>query len=223
MIHLLDIEGTVCSITFVKDVLYPYFLESYSLYLDKIEFPLTKDDEVSKILSQFDQAVTESRDTLTKHLQHLVDSDIKDPVLKAFQGLVWKRGYESGLLRAPLYPDAIRFIQSTEPIYIYSSGSIAAQKLLFSYVDVDGRLVDMTPRLLGYFDITTAGSKQETGSYEKIAAEIGKPITFYSDNIGEIRAAASAGLETRLVIRPGNAPLTAADKAGFRCMESFEV
>lgn len=52
-------------------------------------------------------------------------------------------------------------------IYIYSSGSVDAQKLLFGN-SVHG---DLMAHLDGYFD-TKVGSKQESGSYTEIVKQI---------------------------------------------------
>lgn len=53
-------------------------------------------------------------------------------------------------------------------LYIYSSGSIEAQKLLFAY-SVDGNVLDL---FSGHFD-TTIGLKTESESYRTIARQIG--------------------------------------------------
>lgn len=225
MISLLDIEGTVCSITFVKDVLYPYFLNTYGEYVSSIPFPVNaSNDEVSNILAKFPEEATSSLDSLKKHIQYLVSSDIKDPVLKSFQGIVWEKGYLKGDLKAPLYKDAIEFLQSNSPIYIYSSGSVYAQKLLFRHVDVDGVLLDLTGRILGYFDITTSGYKLEKRSYESIVSSIGckaSDVTFYSDNVLEVTAALAAGMAAKVVVRPGNAPISKEEKEHLELITSF--
>ncbi|OBA21803.1 2,3-diketo-5-methylthio-1-phosphopentane phosphatase [Metschnikowia bicuspidata var. bicuspidata NRRL YB-4993] len=226
MVALLDIEGTVCSISFVKETLYPYFLETYASTISTMEYPITGErDEMSAILSGFPTEAKQSQEALKSHISHLVSNDIKDPVLKAFQGKVWKLGYAKGELKAPVYSDAIEFFERSDKTYIYSSGSVAAQKLLFAHVDVNGCLTDLTPKLAGYFDITTSGYKQEQASYASISSAIGvapKDITFYSDNINEIKAAHSAGLATRLVVRPGNEPVSEQDKAVFTVITTFD-
>lgn len=225
MIHLLDIEGTVCSITFVKDVLYPYFLENYSEFVGSTPFPVDPlADELSSILAGFPAEVTQSAETLTQHILYLVSNDIKDPVLKAFQGIVWEKGYMKGDLKAPIYRDAIEFLNSGKRLYIYSSGSVYAQKLLFLHVDVDGKLEDLTGRLSGYFDITTSGYKQQKTSYENIIASIGcsaSDITFYSDNVSEVKAALEAGMAAKVVVRPGNAPISSEDQEKLDIIYSF--
>lgn len=214
MTVILDIEGTVCPITFVKDTLFPYFLEQLHPILSSLQFPLDKADPVANICLQFPSHVQQDETSLITYIRQLVASDTKDPVLKSLQGLVWKKGYDNGDLVAPIYDDAIALITtSSEPIYIYSSGSVAAQKLLFLHVK--GNL-DLTPHLAGYFDITTSGHKQDSTSYKSILHAIGNPepatVTFYSDSPAEVRAAIEAGMKATIVVRPGNGPLTDQDR-----------
>lgn len=220
-IALLDIEGTVCPITFVKDVLFPYFLLKFPAYLQDLEFPLQPQNDLAKILTGFPEQATLDAETLKLHIESLVAKDIKDPTLKAFQGVVWKLGYTNGDLKAPLYPDAIDYINRAKKIYIYSSGSVPAQILLFKHVEVSGKLVDFTPKLSGYFDITTSGHKQESSSYTKILKDIGcgpSEVVFYSDNVKEVEAAIESGMRSKVVIRPGNAPI---GEVQYDCITTF--
>lgn len=53
-------------------------------------------------------------------------------------------------------------------IYIYSSGSVDAQKQLFANTQHG----DLLPKLSGHFD-TQIGAKREVDSYKKILKEIG--------------------------------------------------
>lgn len=224
-ILLLDIEGTVCPITFVKEELFPYFLAQYTSYLEPLQFPIVKhQNQLAQVLLAFPAEVVQTKESLVAHIDNLVKNDIKDPTLKAFQGTVWKLGYDKGDLKAPLYDDSIELLGSGKKIYIYSSGSVPAQKLLFSHVNVNGTLQDMTPKLLGYFDITTSGFKQEKESYINIASSIGcqpNDIVFYSDNVREVSAALEAGMDAVVVVRPGNAPLTSHDRATYKCIDHF--
>jgi enolase-phosphatase E1 len=86
-------------------------------------------------------------------------------------------------------------------LYVYSSGSVYAQKLLFGYSDFG----DMTPLFSGYFD-TTTGAKGDAGSYQKITAAINLPaldILFLSDIDKELDAAHAAGMKTVWLVRNG--------------------
>lgn len=109
---------------------------------------------------------------------------------------------------------------------IYSSGSVVAQKLLFQYTnatpDADLRRL-IEPE--GYFDTVNAGMKQEKSSYEKIASmrreDVGKWL-FLSDNVKEVSAAREAGMQSFVVVREGNAPLSEEERRGNVLLESFE-
>jgi enolase-phosphatase E1 len=106
---------------------------------------------------------------------------------------------------------------------IYSSGSIAAQKLLFAHTDSG----DLTPLLTDYFDTTTAGPKTESKSYRTIAARYpewkAREWLFLSDNVREVRAALEAGMRACVVRRPGNPPLGEMGGAdGLEVVDSFE-
>lgn len=230
---VLDIEGTVCPISFVKDTLFPYFVDKLPAELDKFEYPLNQvgsDNPIINILDNLPSNITESAQSIYNYLKNLVDYDIKDPVLKSLQGLIWTRGYESGELKAPLFPDAIDFIESfskNHKIYIYSSGSIAAQKLLFGHVDNGSdKSIDLNKQLSGYFDITTAGPKKVYTSYSKILREIEKEenpqsVLFLSDNLEEVKAALKAEMQSYVVVREGNAPISDEDKLRYKAICSF--
>lgn len=197
---VLDIEGTTSSIEFVKDQLFPFARRHITAYVREHE------TAVSEILDQV-RSTEGNADLDTEQLIAVllrwIDEDRKATPLKTLQGMIWQRGFESGELCAHFYDDAVRALrqwhQRGVPIYIYSSGSIAAQKLLFSHTAYG----DLTPLLSGHFD-TTTGSKLETRSYQRIAASIGHPaaaILFLSDHALEIQAASAAGMQAILVDR----------------------
>ncbi|QLG73372.1 hypothetical protein HG535_0E04560 [Zygotorulaspora mrakii] len=219
---LLDIEGTVCPIAFVKEVLFPYFSEKVPQLVD------SQDAAIVELLAQF-----HSEDVVS-HIQQLVAADVKDPVLKSLQGLVWAQGYESGEIKSPVYKDAIELIIRRGNVYIYSSGSVKAQKLLFGHVQNPGECgtgtqqggeaaaLDLQPYISGYFDITTSGAKTDRQSYRNIVAAIpfeACEVLFISDNALELDAAIDAGLQTCLALRPGNARVQNISK--YRSVEDF--
>ncbi|CCD25808.2 putative acireductone synthase UTR4 NDAI_0G00320 [Naumovozyma dairenensis CBS 421] len=217
-VYLLDIEGTVCPIAFVKDVLFPYFASQVPLLTH------SKDGKIIELLSQFG---IENDDELTKHILDLVNRDVKDSILKNLQGHVWAKGYETGEIKAPIYSDAIQFIErygdvsgcKETKIYIYSSGSVKAQKLLFAHVEGGDskEVLDLQPYINGYFDINTSGKKTEIQSYVNILKDINmveapEKVLFLSDNPLELDAAKIAGISTGLALRPGNVPVPNMDK-----------
>jgi 2,3-diketo-5-methylthio-1-phosphopentane phosphatase len=152
----------------------------------------------------------------------LMDHDRKSTALKSLQGKIWKAGFESGELKGTLFadvPEAMRRWSANAKVAIYSSGSVEAQRLLFHY----STFSDLTGLITAYFD-TRTGPKQAAGSYAAIAAamkvEPGQ-VLFLSDAVRELDAASEAGLQTRLVVREGNAPVD--DAHGHAVVESFEL
>jgi enolase-phosphatase E1 len=110
-------------------------------------------------------------------------------------------------------------------VMIYSSGSVAAQKLLFQHTDYSSRS-DLTGVISDYFDTVNAGLKTEAASYAKIAAKypdvpVGEWL-FLSDNVKEVEAAKAAGMQSFIVDRPGNAALSEEDRKRHRVVSSFD-
>jgi len=134
-----------------------------------------------------------------------IAEDRKATPLKALQGMVWEQGYQAGELKGHVYPDAVealkRWHQDGFKLFVYSSGSIQAQKLIFGCSQAG----DLSPLFSGYFD-TTSGPKREAKSYERITQAIGldaSQILFLSDIVEELDAARSAGMATCGLAREG--------------------
>ena len=199
-----DIEGTTTSLSFVKDVLFPYARRAIPAYVRDHESELSKIiREVENITGKSALGTTE----LAGILLQWMNEDRKITPLKDLQGMIWRTGYESGELRSHVYEDAVRALGRWHAaglrLYGYSSGSIAAQKLLFGHT-AEG---DLRPLFSGYFD-TTTGPKLESASYGKIATVLALPprsVVFLSDHPGEVRAAAEAGLQSVLLAREATA------------------
>jgi len=143
---------------------------------------------------------------LAAYAAWLMDQDRKSTGLKSLQGKIWEAGYHAGDLQGEVYPDVPhafeRWIGQGRQVAIFSSGSVLAQKLLFSRSTAG----DLTPRIAAYFD-TTTGPKRDPESYRRIAAALGAPVSsvlFVSDTREEIDAARAAGMETALCVRPGS-------------------
>jgi enolase-phosphatase E1 len=239
---ILDIEGTVCPISFVKDQLFPYFLQELPGYLSKYRFPLDplneSNDEIEKILTKFDKEIYQSKEKLLGHIKGLVDADIKDPILKQLQGFIWENGYTTGSILAPLFDDAIESMKLwsllCDGLYIYSSGSVKAQKLLFGNVKVSNskgevECAQMNDLITDYFDTVNIGNKTKVESYEKILKTIGitdveekKKCLFLSDNPLEVKAAIESGMSSFIVEKPGNYPLTEEDRKNYKVITDFQ-
>lgn len=200
-----DIEGTTSSISFVKDVLFPYARKQIPAFVRKNE------KQVIGLLDEvraFEKNPKLSTDEVIATLQRWIDEDQKITPLKALQGMIWQAGYAAGDFKGHIYDDALEGLQRWHAagikLYVYSSGSVPAQKLLFGYTPRG----DLTPLFSGYFD-TATGPKLEAESYRKIASQINaspNTILFLSDNPQEINAATEAGMETILVDRENNSP-----------------
>ncbi len=136
-----------------------------------------------------------------------MDEDRKITPLKTLQGLVSAQGYASRALTSHLYPEVATQLRAWKAsglrLYVYSSGSVLAQRLIFRHTP-DG---DLTPLFDGLFD-TTTGPKTEAASYRAIAAALELPphaIAFLSDNRRKLNAARAAGLRTVWIVREGPA------------------
>ena len=162
---------------------------------------------------------------LVEVLQGWIDEDRKHPALKALQGMIWADGYRDSAFAAHVYRDAATALrlwrEQHHPIHVYSSGSVAAQKLLFGHT-VAGDLLDL---FSGFFD-TSVGGKRDPQSYRNIIAALGcKPadVLFLSDVVEELDAAREAGMATVLVDRRDDYPSPRLGEAshGHRRVESF--
>ncbi|WP_233842793.1 acireductone synthase [Dyella sp. 2HG41-7] len=198
-----DIEGTTSSISFVKDVLFPYARKRLPAFVE------THGDkpEVQHWLHEAAKEagyVEASRQEVIELLLRWIDEDRKSTALKAMQGMIWREGYEAGEYRAHMYPEVAGRLHAWRGeglhLYVYSSGSVPAQKLFFRYSEAG----DLTPMFAGYFD-TETGPKREQQSYERILEEIGERpehVLFLSDVAEELDAARAAGLRTGWLLRP---------------------
>ncbi len=197
-----DIEGTTTPIAFVHRVLFPYARTRMAAFV-----------------ASGHAALTDVPEPKLETLLGWMDRDEKITALKTIQGLLWDTGYRNGELTAEVYDDVPpalrRWARAGLRLYVYSSGSVPAQKLLFGHT-AQG---DLTPLFQAYFD-TNIGPKREAASYATIAKGIGLPggeILFLSDVEAELDAAAAAGMQTCQLVRaedatrPGTRHAIAAD------------
>jgi len=200
-----DIEGTTSSLSFVKDVLFPYARAHIPAYVHAHEAAL---GDIFAQVREHENNPTLSVDEIIALLLQWIDEDRKITPLKTLQGQVWEEGFKSGAFKGHIYDDAAQALQRWHDaglkLYVYSSGSVAAQKLLYGYSEAG----DLTPLFSGYFD-TVTGGKREAESYAKIAVLIGisaQHILFLSDITAEVDAARAAGFQTLLIDRESLAP-----------------
>lgn len=213
---LTDIEGTTSAVSFVFDVLFPYAAK----HLPDFVRENAERADVAEQLTAVRRDSGEPQADVERVIEILlgwIAEDRKATPLKALQGMVWEQGYQAGQLKGHVYLDAVealkRWHQEGFKLFVYSSGSIQAQKLIFGCSDVG----DLSPLFSGYFD-TTSGPKREAQSYERITQAIGveaSQILFLSDIVQELDAARAAGMATCGLAREGG------ELAGHVTVDSF--
>jgi enolase-phosphatase E1 len=188
-----DIEGTTTPIAFVRDTLFPYARARLATAIAR--------PEAAEIVAEV-AGMVPGRPVLETLLAWM-DADAKVTPLKTLQGLIWDAGYADGSLKGALYPDVPpclrRWSRAGLRLHVYSSGSVAAQRLLFGH-SVEG---DLTGLFAGFFD-TKVGGKREPESYDRLCIGINVPtveVLFLSDVEQELDAAATAGLRTCQLVR----------------------
>lgn len=231
---LLDIEGTTTPIDFVYKVLFPYASERMMSFLRR-HF---RDPEIRPYVAELtqqrqndlagnpslprSQASSDSEVTeIASYARWLISRDVKLPALKALQGKIWEEGYRNRELKGEVYSDVPRGMERWKRqgrgVYIYSSGSVLAQRLLFQHSTYG----DLSGSIKGYFDLDV-GSKQHAGSYREIAAKIpceAREVLFLSDVVNELECAKSAGMQTALVLRGKDAKPTSSELDSIRSFD----
>lgn len=248
---LLDIEGTTTPISFVKDVLFPYSCgDRLEVFFGSDNVAEAEAEVRDRLLASLREQARVDRNNegqslpstlvaaasvcaaggglhgLVEYVRELIRADKKVPALKELQGRLWREGYESGELRGAIFPEVRKALAAiaaqSVPIFLYSSGSVPAQRLLFGFAaDGEHSVANLLPLFSGFFDTVNAGPKQEPSSYRKISAlvtdevfghGVARPrsagdVLFVTDVLAEAQAARESGMQAVLSVRPGNAPL----------------
>jgi enolase-phosphatase E1 len=206
---LTDIEGTTTDIAFVHKVLFPYARAHLGEYVRAH----AQDDFVREQLAAVSAEIGRElgEDEAIAQLIQWIDEDRKITPLKALQGAIWAQGYKNGDFTGHVYPDVPEVLRRWHAagikLYVYSSGSVQAQKLIFGHTPYG----DLTPLFSGYFD-TKVGGKREPVSYQRITQALDVPagqILFLSDIVEELDAAQGAGLQTAWLVREASISSTA--------------
>ncbi len=192
-----DIEGTTTSISFVADVLFPYARSRMAEFIAQYQQQPAVAKEIAAVRAEIgnpNASLQEVADTLVSW----IDQDLKITPLKTLQGLIWQTGYESGELKGHLYPEVAACLTHWKNqgihLNVYSSGSEAAQQLLFRFSEAG----DLSGLFDNFFD-TRIGAKRDKASYHSIQQQLGfdaDEILFLSDIVEELDAAEAAGLNT---------------------------
>ncbi|XP_035732693.1 enolase-phosphatase E1-like isoform X2 [Vespa mandarinia] len=221
-----------------QDTLFPYVRENLKKYIDtnwdddkfkqdyhKLKEQAKKDEEdkVEGFIPITDSNPEEEKESLMKNILWQMDNDRKTGALKQLQGHMWQEAYKTTAIKGHVYEDVPKALESWmndgKKIYVYSSGSVEAQKLLFG----NSEQGDLLKYFSGFFD-TEIGAKQECDSYKNILSKIGeKPdnVIFLTDIVREAAAAKEAGLLSVIVIREGNATLTDEETVAYMTIKSL--
>ncbi|MFL6610536.1 MAG: acireductone synthase [Pseudomonas sp.] len=201
---LTDIEGTTSAVSFVFDVLFPYAAEHLPDFVRQNAGRADVAEQLAAVRRDSHEPDADVERVIAILLGWIAE-DRKATPLKALQGMVWEQGYQAGQLKGHVYPDAVQALkdwhQQDYRLFVYSSGSIQAQKLIFGCSEAG----DLSPLFSGYFD-TTSGPKREAKSYQRISEAMGiapGDILFLSDIVQELDAARGAGMATCGLAREG--------------------
>nr|WP_255673905.1 acireductone synthase [Komagataeibacter sp. FNDCF1] len=197
---MLDIEGTTLPVSFVHDTLFPYARKALpALLRDRADDPAVRSqlEEIARLAPGVPPL---------RQLECWMDSDAKIAPLKALQGMVWAQGYADGVLKATLFPDVVPTLRCWAAaglaLAVYSSGSVAAQKLIYGHT-TEG---DLSSVFVGFYDLQMGG-KRDAESYRRIVQDAQwtpGDVLFLSDVVAELDAAAQAGLRTCQIVRPAD-------------------
>ncbi len=203
---LLDIEGTTTPITFVYDVLFPFARAHAHEHLDEDAqhaLKLEYDRDVASGLAARGLVFRRARlcplaDGSGSEIDRVKDSSRKDLAGR----LSPRRAARRSVSRCST---GTRTLASRG----YRCSNLFFRQCSRAAVDLLNDTARRShPLSEGYFD-TTTGPKTEASSYGAIAAAFALPapeILFISDVVRELDAAAAAGLQATLVMRPGNPP-----------------
>ena len=219
---LLDIEGTTCPVSYVTETLFPYASANLAPYLETRQ----QEADIQALIQELEtlwrqDTDQEARDLLGRsresaelsgvgeilpYLNFLIRRDRKVTPLKDLQGKIWADGYARGELIGPLFDDVPtslrRWQQQGLVLAVYSSGSIAAQQLIYQHSNHG----DLRSMFSHWFD-THTGSKHDPSSYSLIAELMEcapQAILFVSDLHSELEAASQSGLQVVCSQRESN-------------------
>lgn len=201
---LIDIEGTISSPAFSKNILCPYAEEHFREYVSSH----LSDPEVYKAFQQARKITGRpfgNVDSVLKTLEAWFREGKKCAPLSLLLTKVWEQGYTHGDIQGHLYRDAYLALRAWRmraiPLYVYSSQCEAEQRLLLFH--------SMYGNLASYFEQffdPSIGKKTERSSYLAAAEAMGlepSQILFLSDSRAELKAAESAGMQVLMICRDG--------------------
>lgn len=155
---LTDIEGTTSAVSFVFDVLFPFAKKHLPGFVRQNAGQPAVASQLQAVRTEAGEPDADVERVIAILLEWIAE-DRKATPLKALQGMVWEQGYNAGQLKGHVYPDAVDALkhwhQQGYRLYVYSSGSIQAQQLIFGCSEAG----DLSGLFSGYFD-TTSGDRK---------------------------------------------------------------
>lgn len=232
---ILDVEGTLVPTDYVHTTLFDYARTALPGWISRYASNPTGQDALARVRTAAGLPDSAGIDEIMAVLDVWIGQDSKEPALKVLQGHVWQEGYASGELRTPLFPDVPsalrRWRAAGHRLGIFSSGSIAAQRAVFSRTEAG----DLRELFASHFDPLAVGAKREPEAYRVMRTRLSSaddspgdvaeaPVetpVFLSDVPAELDAAAAAGWHTIGVARTGE-PYGDADFGPHRVVRSLD-
>ncbi|MGB0893923.1 MAG: acireductone synthase [Parashewanella sp.] len=206
---IVDTAGTTTDLSFFEEVLFPYSAEVLPEFLANNQTDVLVDNCICDVKEMALEPEADL-DRVVEILRQWIIEDRKATPLKTIQGLIWRQGYADNKFTGHIFPDFIeavnQYSRNNIRVYSFSSGSVEAQKLLFSHSDGG----DLTPLFSGHFD-TRTGNKTYKQAYLNILNTISltpKQVLFVSDKIEELKAADEAGMNVCYMKRQAEQPQT---------------
>ena len=103
---LTDIEGTTSSISFVKDILFPYEEKNLPTFIRVNRQKNSVRKELNEV-AKLSNIPSHNVEALITKLIEWIKADKKTTPLKSLQGMIWKKGYKNADYKAHIYNDAI--------------------------------------------------------------------------------------------------------------------
>ncbi len=198
-----DVEGTISSIRFSRDVLQVYAEQ----FLPDFVRRHRNDRDVARTLRTLGERTGISpghTEALIAQLQQWLSEERPVIELQTLVGMVWEQGYAEGQFQSHVYPDVPpqleRWRERDINLYVFGNSSEKAQRLFCRY----STLGDLRLFFAGFFD-RRLGARQKPDTYRGMAESIALPpadMLYISDTERELDAAAEAGLHSLRIVRP---------------------
>ena len=137
---LTDIEGTTTSVSFVYEILFPYFRNNIQQLKELQQLPEVHEafEQTIELAKELEGIQLIETDEIIHKLLEWSLADKKITPLKTLQGILWENGYKSGEIRGHVYSDVKENLEKWKDngieLGVFSSGSVAAQKLIFGFI-----------------------------------------------------------------------------------------